>query len=62
VKRVVMGMSSGTEALEELVKKIKAKDLREEAKKRGIKTACVKKIDLAKQLPREVVEELSSKQ
>jgi hypothetical protein len=66
VKSVVMGMSmsSGTETetLEELVKKIKAKDLREEAKKRGIKTACVKKIDLAKQLPREVVEELSSKQ
>ncbi len=61
---MVMGMSSGTEtgALEELVKKIKAKDLREEAKKRGIKTACVKKIDLAKQLPREIVEELSSKQ
>jgi hypothetical protein len=57
-----MGMSSGTKALEELVEKIKAKDLREEAKKRGIKTACVKKIDLAKQLPREVVEELSSKQ
>lgn len=44
--------------LEELVKKIAAKNLREEAKKRGIKTACVKKIDIAKQLPREVVEEL----
>ena len=59
-----MGLSSGTEteALEELVKKIKAKDLREEAKKRGIKTACVKKIDLAKQLPREIVEDLYSKQ
>lgn len=48
------------EELEELVKRIKAKDLKEEAKKRGIKTACVKKIDLAKQLPREVVEELGS--
>jgi hypothetical protein len=48
------------EELEELVKRIKAKDLREEAKKRGIKTACVKKIALAKQLPREVGEELSS--
>ncbi|MBK5190790.1 MAG: hypothetical protein JJE19_04765 [Methanosarcinales archaeon] len=49
------------EELEELVKKIKAKDLNAEAKRRGIKTACVKKIDVAKQLPREVVEELSSK-
>ena len=49
------------EELEELVKKIKAKDLNAEAKKRGIKTHCVKKIDVAKQLPREVVEELVSK-
>lgn len=49
------------EELEELVNKINAKDLREEAKKRGIKTSCVKKIDIAKQLPREVVEKLSSK-
>ena len=58
-------MSMGTEEekeLEELVKKIKAKALREEAKKRGIKTACVKKIDIARQLPREVLEELSSRQ
>jgi len=54
-------MSMKDEELEELVKKIKAKALREEAKKRGIKTACVKKIDIAKQLPREVLEELSSK-
>ena len=51
----------GAEELEELVKKIKAKALKEEAKKRGIKTACVKKIDIAKQLPREILEELSSK-
>jgi len=50
------------EDLEELVKKIKAKALKEEAKKRGIKTSCVKKIDIAKQLPREVLEELSSEQ
>ena len=48
--------------LEELVKKIKAKDLKEEAKKRGIKTACVKKIDIARQVPEEVLEELGSKQ
>jgi BioD-like phosphotransacetylase family protein len=55
-----MGMEE--EKLEGLAKKIKAKDLREEAKKRGIKTACVKKIDIAKQLPKEVLEELGSKQ
>lgn len=48
------------EDLEELVKKIKAKALKEEAKKRGIKTSCVKKIDIAKQLPKEVLEELST--
>jgi BioD-like phosphotransacetylase family protein len=48
------------EEFEELIKKIKAKDLREEAEKRGIKTSCVKKIDIAKQLPKEVLEELSS--
>jgi len=54
-----MGMEEEKE-LEELVKKIKTKALREEAKKRGIKTACVKKIDIAKQLPREVLEELST--
>ena len=49
------------EELVELIKKIKAKDLNAEAKKRGIKTHCVKKIDIAKQLPRKVVEELASK-
>ncbi len=49
------------EELEELVKKIKAKDLNAEAKKRGIKTHCVKKIDVAKQLPRDVLEKLASK-
>ncbi|MFZ2070242.1 MAG: hypothetical protein WAV32_01290 [Halobacteriota archaeon] len=48
------------EELEEMVKKIKAKALKAEAKKRGIKTACVKKIDIAMQLPRDVLEELSS--
>jgi len=40
--------------IEELTQKIDAKQLKEEAKKRGIKTACVKKIDIAKQLPKEV--------
>jgi BioD-like phosphotransacetylase family protein len=57
-----MNMSMKEEELEELVKKIKAKALKEEAKKRGIKTACVKKIDIARQLPREVLEELRTKQ
>lgn len=44
--------------LEEIVKNISAKALREEAKSRGIKTHCVKKIDLAKQLPKDVLEKL----
>jgi hypothetical protein len=48
------------EELEELVKKIKGKDLNAEAKKRGIKTHCVKKIDIAKQLPRDILEKLVS--
>jgi len=48
--------------LEELIKKIKTKDLNAEAKKRGIKTHCVKKIDIAKQLPRDVLEKLASKE
>jgi hypothetical protein len=45
---------------EEMVKSIDAKSLKEEAKKRGIKTACVKKADIAKQLPPEVLEKLAS--
>ncbi|MHC1567751.1 MAG: hypothetical protein ACXQTD_08665 [Candidatus Syntropharchaeia archaeon] len=45
--------------VEELVKKIKMKDLKEEAKKMGIKTSCVKKIDIARQLPIEVLEKLA---
>ena len=47
--------------LEELVKKIDAKSLREEAKKRDISTRCVTKLNLAKALPKEVVEELAKK-
>jgi len=46
--------------IDELVRKIDAKQLREEAKRRGIKTACVKKLDIAKQLPKEVLERLAS--
>ncbi len=46
--------------IEELTKKIDAKQLKKEAKRRGIKTACVKKVDIAKQLPREVLEKLAS--
>jgi hypothetical protein len=47
--------------VEELVKKIDAKELRAEAKKRGIRTSCVKKTDIARQLPKEVLEKLASK-
>lgn len=46
--------------LEELVKKIDGKALKAEAKSRGLKTGCVKKIDLAKQLPLEVLEKLAN--
>ena len=46
--------------LEELVKKVNMKALKEEAKSLGIKTSCVKKIDIAKQMPSEVLEKLAS--
>ena len=46
--------------IEELTQKIDAKRLKEEAKKRGIKTSCVKKIDIAKQLPKEALQRLAS--
>jgi BioD-like phosphotransacetylase family protein len=45
--------------IEEMVKKIDTKQLKEEAKKRGIKTSCVRKVDIAKQLPAEVLERLA---
>ncbi len=48
-------------ALEELVKKVALKDLRTEAKKHGIPAACRTKIDIAKDLPRTVLEKLVSK-
>jgi hypothetical protein len=47
--------------LEELVKKVTLKDLRTEAKKHRISTACRTKIDIAKDLPREALEKLVSK-
>jgi hypothetical protein len=47
--------------LEELVKKVTLKDLRTEAKKHGIPTACRTKIEIAKDLPKEALEKLVSK-
>ncbi|MDD1745620.1 MAG: hypothetical protein LUQ20_07445 [Candidatus Methanoperedens sp.] len=47
--------------LEELVKKVTLKDLRAEAKKHGIPTACRTKIDIAKDMPRKALEKLVSK-
>jgi len=44
--------------IDEMTQKIDAKQLKEEAKKRGLKTSCVKKIDIARQLPREVLARL----
>lgn len=46
--------------IEQLTKRISGKLLKEEAKKRGIRTSCVKKIDIAKRLPPELLEELAS--
>ena len=43
---------------EEVAKKVTLKDLRPIAKEHGIKTSCVKKIDIVRQLPEEVVEGL----
>ncbi len=45
---------------EELTQRISGKALREEARKRGIRSSCVKKVDIARQLPREVLERLAS--
>jgi hypothetical protein len=47
--------------LEELVKKVTLKDLRDEAKKHGIPTACRTKMDIAKDMPRKALEKLISK-
>ena len=47
--------------IEEMVKQIDTKELRAEAKLHGIKTSCVRKIDIAKQLPSQALERLASK-
>ena len=45
--------------IEDLVKKVKLKDLKTEAKKHGIPISCRTKMDIAKDLPRESLEELA---
>ncbi len=45
--------------LEEIVKKVTMKQLREEAKKHGVATRCRTKLDIAKDLPPEVLKELA---
>ncbi|MFQ6051576.1 MAG: hypothetical protein ACE5K4_07775 [Candidatus Hydrothermarchaeota archaeon] len=48
--------------IEKLIKNVKMADLKQAAKERNIKLGkCPKKIDIAKKLPREVLEELASK-
>ncbi len=46
---------------EETVKKIALKDLKTEAKKHGIPIGCRTKIDIAKDLPIDVLEKLANK-
>ncbi len=47
--------------IEEIAKKLTLKDLRPIAKEHGIGASCVKKIDIVRQLPEEVLEELAKK-
>lgn len=48
--------------LEKLIKNVSAKELKEEAKKRGIALGrCPSKMDIAKKLPKDVLERLSKK-
>ena len=54
-------VQGGAMNLEELVKKIDAKELKTEAKRLGIKVGCVSKIDIARQMPPELLEKLASK-
>jgi len=46
--------------IDELVKKVKLKDLKAEAKKHGIPIRCRTKMDIAKDLPREALEKLAA--
>ena len=46
---------------EEIAKNLTLKDLRPIAEEHGIRTSCVKKIDIVRQLPEEVLEELVRK-
>ena len=46
---------------EEVAKKVTLNDLRPIAKEHGIRTSCVKKIDIVRQLPEEVLEELAAR-
>ena len=47
--------------IEEVAKKVTLNDLRPIAKEHGIRTSCVAKIDIVRQLPEEVLEELARK-
>ncbi|MCX9014307.1 MAG: hypothetical protein OIN89_05885 [Candidatus Methanoperedens sp.] len=47
--------------IEELIKKIDAKELKAEAKKAGIGIRCRSKLDIAKDLPKETLEKLAGK-
>ena len=44
--------------IEDVIKSIDTKELKAKAKELGIKTHCVKKLDIAKQLPGDVLESL----
>ena len=46
--------------IEELSRRISAKALWEEARKRGVRASCVRKLHIASWLPREVLEHLAS--
>jgi hypothetical protein len=48
--------------IEEVAKKVTLTDLRPIAKEHGIRTSCVKKIDIVRQLPEEVLEELVARE
>jgi len=44
--------------LEDIINSIDTKELKAKAKELGIKTHCVKKLDIAKQLPEDVLKSL----